>query len=293
MSVIEASGLGRRYGRTWALRDCDLTIPEGKLVALVGPNGAGKSTFLNLVVGLTSPSQGEIRVLDGEPAGSARARENIAFVAQNMPLYRRYTVNDMIHLSKNLNQSFDRAYARDRLADLAINPKQRTGTLSGGQHAQLALTLALARRPRLLILDEPTAPLDPLARQDFMATVMTAMAESGVSVVLSSHVLAELERVADHLVLMTGGQVRLDGDVESLLTQHRLVTCAAGTDLPAGTVIESKTGGALRHALVKLPSEASLPTDCESRTVGIEELAMAYLREGTRAEPHALSGVTR
>lgn len=291
MNVIETSGLGRRYGRTWALRDCDLRIPEGKLVALVGPNGAGKSTLLNLVVGLASPSEGEIRVLDGEPAGSPTALENIAFVAQDMPLYRRYTVNDMVHLTQNLNQSFDTAYARQRLADLAINPKQRTGTLSGGQHAQLALTLALARHPRLLILDEPTAPLDPLARHDFMATVMTAMAEGGVSVVLSSHVLAELERVADHLVLMTHGLVRLDGDVETLLAQHRLVTCASDIELPAATVIDAKISGALQHTLAKLPSDGTLPAACESRPVGIEELAMAYLREDAHKEPHAFSGV--
>lgn len=208
MNIIETEGMGRRYGRTWALRDCSITLPEGHLIALVGPNGAGKSTFLNLVVGLAAPSEGELKVLGNEPAGSPGALEGIAFVAQDMPLYRSYTVSDMVHLTRNLNSRYDAAYAHKRLDNLAINPQQKTGSLSGGQQAQLALTLALARHPRLLVLDEPTAPLDPVARHDFMATVMTAMAEDGVSVVLSSHVLAELERVADYLVLMTRGRVR-------------------------------------------------------------------------------------
>lgn len=294
MNIIETSDLGRRFGRTWALRECTLSIPEGHLVALVGPNGAGKSTFLNLVVGLTSPSHGEIRVLDGQAAGSAAALENIAFVAQDMPLYRRYTVTDMVHVSRNLNQSFDASYARQRLADLDIDPKQRIGSLSGGQHAQLALTLALARRPRLLVLDEPTAPLDPLARHDFMATVMTAMAEDGLSVVLSSHVLAELERVADYLVLMAHGRIRLSGAVEPLLAEHRMVTCGADLDIPDAEVIESRISGAMKHCLTKLGSGAALPPRSESRAVSIEELAMAYLRESTQspATPE-LSGVVR
>lgn len=293
MNVIETAGLGRKYGRTWALRDCSIAIPEGHLVALVGPNGAGKSTLLNIVVGLTAPSQGEIRVLGGEPAGSPAALGGIAFVAQDMPLYRRYTVRDMLHLTRNLNLSFDTAYATQRLAELEIDPKQRTGTLSGGQRAQLALTLALARRPRLLVLDEPTAPLDPLARHAFMATVMTAMADDGVSVVLSSHVLAELERVADYLLLMTRGQVRLAGAVDALLADHRFVTCAADLDIGHAEIIESKHVGAQRQCLARLPPGQELPPGCESRAVGIEELSLAYLRESARPESAPLLGVAR
>src|SRR6201992_2657543 len=209
MNVIETAGLGRRYGSRWALRDCTVTIPEGHLVALVGPNGAGKSTLLNLVVGLTPPTVGEVRVLDGAMAGSIAALDGIAFVAQDMPLYRHLSVADMLHLTGNLNLRFDLAYARRRLSELSIDCKQKAGKLSGGQQAQLALTLALARHPRLLVLDEPMATLDPLARHDFMATVMAAVADDGVSVVLSSHVLAELERVADYLILLSRGQVKV------------------------------------------------------------------------------------
>ncbi|MFC6704851.1 ABC transporter ATP-binding protein [Flexivirga alba] len=293
MNVIETSGLGRRYGHSWALRDCTIAVPEGHLVALVGPNGAGKSTFLHLVVGLASPSEGEVRVLSGEPAGSPASRDGIAFVAQDMPLYRRYSVADMLHLTRNLNQSLDMPYAIQRLADLGINPKQRTGSLSGGQHAQLALTLAIARHPRLLVLDEPTASLDPLARHDFMATVMTAMAEDGVSVVLSSHVLAELERVADFLILLTHGQIRLTGTVDSLLADHRFVTCPADADLSDSEIIESRTSGPRMHCVAKVSAAHGLPPGCETRPVGIEELSMAYLRESTHPQPSSLLGVAR
>jgi len=275
MSIIEARGLGRRYGKRWALEDCTLSLPEGRLVALIGPNGAGKSTLLNMIVGLTAPTAGELTVLDGHPAGSPAALDGIAFVAQDMPLYRNLTVADMVHLTRNLNVSFDTAAANRRLADLGIDPKQKAGKLSGGQQAQLALSLALARQPRLLVLDEPTAPLDPLARHDFMATVMTAMAEDGISVILSSHLLAELEKVADHLVLIADGRVRVDGPVDELIDAHRLVTAPRGA-LPQGCDVIESSGS---HQLVRLA--APLPAALPSRPVGIEELTLAYFRQGT------------
>jgi len=217
MNVVEASGLGKRYRGTWALRDCTLEIPAGRVAALVGPNGAGKSTLLNLAVGLSVPSAGSVTVLGGRRAGSPAALDGIAFVAQDTPVYKSLTVADMLYLTGNLNRRFDRAYGEARLAELGIPLKRRAGKLSGGQQAQLALTLALARRPRLLVLDEPVAMLDPVARHDFMATVVAAASADGVSVLLSSHVLTELERVADYLVLLSRGQVRLAGPVDDLL----------------------------------------------------------------------------
>jgi ABC-2 type transport system ATP-binding protein len=220
MNVIETSGLGKRYGRTWALRGNTLAIPAGQVTALVGPNGAGKTTLLNLAVGLTTPSAGTITVLGGRPAGSPAALDGIAFVAQDTPLCRNLSVADMLHLTRNLNRRFDRPYAQARLGELGIPLKRRSGKLSGGQQAQLALTLALARRPVLLVLDEPVAMLDPIARHDFMATVLAAATADGVSVVLSSHVLTELERVASYLVLISGGQLRLAGPVNDLLATH-------------------------------------------------------------------------
>src|SRR5580704_17452787 len=281
MNVTETSSLGKRYRGTWALRECTLAIPAGHVAALVGPNGAGKSTLLNLAVGLSAPSAGEVTVLGGRPAGSPAALDGIAFVAQDTPLYKNLSVADMLYLTRSLNRRFDQSYARARLDELSIPPKRRAGKLSGGQQAQLALTLALARRPRLLALDEPVAMLDPVARHDFMATVMTAMAADGVSVLLSSHVLAELERVADYLILLSRGRVQLAGEVDALLASHRLLTGpAAEAGRYAGwPVVHVRRGEAQAHLLVRAGADDPVPPGWEAHPVGLEELALAYLRE--------------
>src|ERR1700751_2589402 len=223
MNIIETAGLGKCYGKAWALRDCTLAVPEGSLAALVGPNGAGKSTLMNMAAGLTVPTEGTATVLGGQATGSPAALDDIAFLAQDAPVYKNLSVADMLHLTRNLNRRFDDAAARARLADLGIPLKKKTGKLSGGQQAQVALTVALARRPRLLILDEPLSALDPLARQDFLATVMTAMADDGVSVLLSSHALAELERVADYLIVLGGDQLRIVGGGEDPVATPRML----------------------------------------------------------------------
>ena len=224
VNVLEASGLSKRYRSTWALRECTLAVPAGHVTALVGPNGAGKTTMLNLAVGLAEPSAGKVTVLSGRLPGSPAALDGIAFVAQDTPLYKSLSVADMLYVTRNLNRRFDQPYAEARLAELGIPLKRRAGKLSGGQQAQVALTLALARRPRLLVLDEPVAMLDPVARHDFMATVQAAASSDGVSVLLSSHVLTELERVASYLVLLSRGQVRLFGEVDDLLARCRLAS---------------------------------------------------------------------
>jgi ABC-2 type transport system ATP-binding protein len=220
MNIIESRGLGKRYRRKWALRDCTLDIPAGHIVALVGPNGAGKTTLLTIAVGLTPSTEGTITVLGGEPAGSPDALDRIAFVAQDAPLYRNLPVADMLHVARNLNRRWDQRRAESRLAQLGIPLRQKVGELSGGQKAQLALTIALARRPSLLVLDEPLSALDPVARDDFLASVVEAAGREGISVVLSSHVLAELERVATYLIVLTRGQVRIAGPVSGLLATH-------------------------------------------------------------------------
>ena len=287
-TIIETSGLGKRYGNTWALRDCTLAIPAGHVAALVGPNGAGKTTLLNLAVGLAEPSAGSVTVLGGQPAGSPAALDGIAFVAQDTPLYKNLSVAEMLHLTRNLNRFFDQGYAEARLAELGIPLKRKAGKLSGGQQAQLALTLALARRPRLLVLDEPVAMLDPIARHDFMATVLTATAEDGVSVLLSSHVLAELERVADYLILMSRGRVQVVGEVDDLLATHRVLTGPAAeadryTERP---VVHVRRAEAQAHLLVRATADDPVPPGWEAHPVGLEELALGYLREpGAAALP--------
>ena len=253
MNVVEASGLGKRYGRTWALRECTLAVPAGHVAALVGPNGAGKTTLLNLAVALAAPTAGTVTVLGGRAPGSPAALDGIAFVAQDTPLYKNLPAADMLHLTANLNRRFDQAYAKARLAELGIPLNRKAGKLSGGQQAQLALTLALARRPRLLVLDEPVAMLDPVARHDFMATVLIAAADDGVSVLLSSHVLAELERVADYLILLSRGRVQVAGQVDDLLACHRVLTGPAAeadryTERP---VVHARRGEAQAHLLVR------------------------------------------
>jgi ABC-2 type transport system ATP-binding protein len=218
--ILRVEHLTMRFGGLLAVSDLSFSARERQITALIGPNGAGKSTLLNLAVGLTAPSAGTVTVLGGRRAGSAAALDGIAFVAQDTPLYKTLSVADMIYLTRSLNRRFDQPYARARLDELGIPPRRRAGKLSGGQQAQLALTLALARRPQLLVLDEPVAMLDPVARHDFMATVMAAATAEGVSVLLSSHVLTELERVAGYLILLARGQVRLAGQVDDLLTAH-------------------------------------------------------------------------
>jgi ABC-2 type transport system ATP-binding protein len=287
-NIIETSGLGRRYGSMWALRECTLAVPAGHVVALVGPNGAGKSTLLNLAVGLAEPTAGAVTVLGGKPAGSPAALDGIAFVAQDTPLYKNLPAADMLHLTRNLNRRFDQPYAKERLAELGIPLNRRAGKLSGGQQAQLALTMALARRPRLLVLDEPVAMLDPVARHDFMATVLTAAADDGVSVVLSSHVLAELERVADYLILLSRGRVQVAGEVDGLLTSHRLLTgpAAEADKYAERPVVHARRGEAQAHLLVRASADDPVPPGWEAHPVDLEELAMAYLREpGAAALP--------
>ena len=294
MNVVEASGLGKRYGSTWALRECSLAIPAGHVAALVGPNGAGKTTLLNLAVGLAAPSAGGVTVLGGRPAGSPAALDGIAFVAQDTPLYKNLSAADMLHLTRNLNRRFDQAYAEARLAELGIPLKRKAGRLSGGQQAQLALTLALARRPRLLVLDEPMAMLDPLARHDFMATVMTAAADDGVSVVLSSHVLAELERVADYLVLLSRGQGAggRRGRRPARQPPRADRTGRRGRpSMPNGRVVHVRRAEAQAHLLVRATADDPVPPGWEAHPVGLEELALAYLREpGAAALPGPARG---
>jgi ABC-2 type transport system ATP-binding protein len=283
MNVIETHGLGKSYGSTRALHDCTLAVPDGHVVALVGPNGAGKSTLLNLVVGLATPTTGEVTVLGGRSAGSLLALDGVAFVAQDTPLYKNLSAADLLHLTRNLNRRFDQGYAERRLGELGIPLRQKAGKMSGGQQAQLALTLALARRPELLLLDEPMAMLDPLARHDFMATVMTAVADDGVSVVLSSHVLAELERVADYLVLLSRGSIQVAGEVDDLLATHRVLSGPASGAEPYAhqlEVVHASRAASQAHLLVRCnEAYGPVPSGWEAHSVTLEELALAYLRE--------------
>jgi ABC-2 type transport system ATP-binding protein len=220
-TALSATGLGKQYGRRWALADCTVDVPEGRVVGLVGPNGAGKTTLLNLTVGMVRPTTGTIEVLGHAPSDRAEQLGRVGFVAQDTPAYSGLSIADHLHLGRWLNPRWDDDLAKRRIDQLGLDPSQRAGKLSGGQRAQLALTMAIAKRPELLVLDEPVASLDPLARREFLQLLMEAIAEDNLSIILSSHLVGDLERVCDYLIVLASSRVQLAGDVEELLSTHR------------------------------------------------------------------------
>jgi len=219
-TVLTAHGLGKRYRRRWALSECTVAIPAGRVVGLVGPNGAGKTTLMRLAAGLIAPSAGTVEVMGAAPAQNPAQLAKVGFVAQDTPTYANLSVAEHLRLGGWLNDTWDRALAEQRIAKLGLDPRQRAGKLSGGQRAQLALTMAIAKRPELLLLDEPVASLDPLARRDFMEGIGDIAAERGVSVILSSHLVADLERVCDYIIVLVASRVRLAGETDDLLASH-------------------------------------------------------------------------
>ncbi|MEE6262436.1 ABC transporter ATP-binding protein [Plantactinospora sonchi] len=280
--VIETHRLTKRYGRRQALSDCDLSIPPGRVVGLVGPNGAGKSTLLQLACGLLAPTSGTIEVLGAAPASGPAQLAKVGFVAQDTPTYARLTVAEHLRLGARLNPGWDAGLAARRIELLGLDPAQQAGKLSGGQRAQLALTLAVAKRPELLILDEPVASLDPLARREFLQSLMEFVAESGSSVVLSSHLVADLERICDYLVVLTASRVQLVGDVDELLaTHHRLIgdSCDPAAALSGGQQLIQASHTERQSTLVV---RSTAPVDDDRWTVAgldLEDLVLAYLTE--------------
>jgi len=277
--VIEASGLGKQYRRTWALRDCTLTIPDGCVVGLVGPNGAGKTTLLQLATGLLAPTRGTISVLGEPPAASPAQLARVGFVAQDTPVYARMRVADHLRMGTWLNPGWDDKLAQRRIGQLGLDPRQRAGSLSGGQRAQLALTLALAKRPELLLLDEPVASLDPLARREFLRSLMEAVAEHGTSVVMSSHLVADLERVCDYLIVLVGSRVRVAGEVSALLGSHRRLSGPRRdpATLPRGQDVIEESHTDKQSVLLIRTSEPVHDPAWTVTPVSLEDLVIAYM----------------
>jgi ABC-2 type transport system ATP-binding protein len=287
-AAIEAAGLGKRYGRRrWALEDCSLSIPEGRVVALVGPNGAGKTTLLHLAAGLLEPTAGSISVLGAAPGAGAAQLARIGFVAQDAPAYARLTVAQHLQMGADLNPNWDGELAAQRIDQLGLDPQQRAGSLSGGQRAQLALSLAVAKRPDLLLLDEPLASLDPLARRDFLRVLMDVVAERGISVVLSSHLVSDLERVCDHLVVLVGSHVQLAGDVSDLLGAHRRISGPRREPEslpPAFEVVEASHTDRQTTLLVRT-EEPILDPSWTVAPVTLDDLVIAYMGRRDRTTP--------
>ncbi len=281
-NALETTKLSKRYGRTWALQDCTLSLPAGRVAALVGPNGAGKTTLLHLAVGLLEPTAGEVQVFGCSPREQPReALPRLGFAAQDTPLYKGFKVAEMLTLGRKLNPRWDDGLARARIERLGIPLERRAGKLSGGQQAQVALVLALAKRPDLLLLDEPLASLDPLARREFLRTLMEAVAETGLTVLLSSHIIGDLERVCDYLVILSASQVQLAGDMQEIARAHkRLIGPRQEIDAVASvhTVIEASHTERQTTLLVRTNGPLFDPS-WETREVSMEDIVLAYLSQ--------------
>jgi ABC-2 type transport system ATP-binding protein len=277
--VIQTRGLAKRYRRVTALSDCTITVPEGRISALIGANGAGKTTLLRVLSGLAKPSGGEAAVLGGPPRQDPAFLAGIGFLAQEIPLYRRLSAEDHIAAGAHLNPRWDAASVRQRLNGLNIPLDQKVGTLSGGQRAQVALSLTLAKRPRLLLLDEPVAALDPLARRQFLATLADAVAAGGLTVVLSSHLVADIERVCDHLILLAAGRVQLCGDIGTVLAEHQVLVGPRKDTTAiekAHTLVQATHTARQSTLLIRVRGPVADPA-WEAADVGLEELVLAYL----------------
>ena len=277
--AIETSRLGKRYGSLWALRECELSVPRGHVTALVGPNGAGKTTLLRILAGLSTPTTGEASVLGRAPKQCEEFLSSIGYLAQDVPLYKRLSAEDHLQMGAHLNCHWDTTAARERLAALKIPTDRPVATLSGGQRAQVGLGLALAKCPQLLLLDEPVAALDPLARREFLGSLAEAVADGDLSVVLSSHLLHDLERVCDHVILLANGRTQICQDIDDVLISHRvLVGPRRSTDSVERTLDVIKVTHTINQTrlLVRLNGPVLDPT-WEVSEVGLEDIIMAYM----------------
>ena len=279
-AALQTHGLGKRYGSNWALRDCTLEIPAGSVAALVGPNGAGKTTLLQLAVGLSRPTTGTVSVFGDVPLEDASTMlPQVGFLAQDHPLYGRFTIADTLRFGRALNETWDDGVARARIERLGLPLNKKVSKLSGGQRAQVALTLALAKLPRLLLLDEPVASLDPLARREFMQSVMEVVAERGMTVVLSSHVVSELERMCDYIVILSHARTQLAGSIEDVLAEHRLLVGPRGSSPDGVEVVSEKTTE--RQSTLLVRSERHVyDARWQVLEVDLEEVVLAYLGLG-------------
>ncbi|MFG1644519.1 ABC transporter ATP-binding protein [Amycolatopsis sp. NPDC049252] len=287
MTVLRAQGLGKKYKREWALSGCTLEIEAGHVTGLVGPNGAGKSTLLNIASGMLEPTTGTIEVCGGVPGSGPDQLAKVGYVAQNTPVYPGLTIDEHLRFGAHLNPRWDAALAKKRIERLGLDPKQPAGKLSGGQRAQLALTLGIAKRPELLLLDEPVAALDPLARREFLQDLMETVAEDGLSVVMSSHLVNDLERVCDHLVVLVASQVRVIGEVDELLaTHHRLSGPLRDVDtLPAEQhVVSAKHTDRQTTVLVRTEAPILDPVWTVGQ-IGLEDLVLEYMSNPSAARP--------
>jgi ABC-2 type transport system ATP-binding protein len=286
-SAVATRGLGKRYGRHAALSDCTLSIPAGHVVGLVGPNAAGKSTLIGLMTGMLGPTTGSIEVLGGPAPNRPAQLARIGYVAQGTPVYGGLSVADHLRFGARTNPGWDAALAAQRIRDLGLDPRKKAGKLSGGQQAQLALTLGLAKRPELMILDEPIASLDPLARHEFMQSLMAAHGERQLSIILSSHLIGDLEHACDYLVVLISSRVVLDGPVEELVASHHLVTGARrdAASLPQGVQVITQSHTDRRSTFLVRSTTTTIDPALAAEPVDLEQVVLAYMGGTARITP--------
>jgi ABC-2 type transport system ATP-binding protein len=289
-AALETVGLGRRYRTAWGLRDCTLSVPEGSITGLVGPNGAGKSTLLRLAAGISRPTTGTVSIFGQKVRPNSTAHlPRIGYFDQLRPLYEGFRVDEMLAVGRRLNRTWDDEAARQWLGDLGISPKDKVGQLSLGQQAEVALTLCMGKRPDLLLLDEPVASLDPLARHQLLQSLMATVAERGTTVFLSSHIVSELEPVCDNLVILSASHVQVTGSIESLLADHRILVGPRPLTLPPGVAVISSTETGRQTTLLVRGVPTSLDTRCQDLTPTLEEIVLAYLSRSaatSKPSPH-------
>jgi ABC-2 type transport system ATP-binding protein len=284
-TALRCAGLGHRYGRRlWGLRDCNLDVPTGRVVALVGPNGSGKTTLMSMAAGLLPVTAGTVEAAGGAPA---QRLDRIGFVAQDAPLWPRLRVADVLDIGRCMNRGFDAVMAAERIRRLGIRPRARISALSGGERAQVALTLVLAKRPDLFLLDEPMANLDPLARREFLGSMFEACQETGAAVLYSSHAVSELERICDYLIVLRAGHVRIAGDIDELRQQHRIISGADGWPEGGGwQVISQHSTGGHTTALVRCGNAAPVAgPGLQDAAPTFDELVLGYLDGDTATFP--------
>jgi len=277
--AIRTESLGKQFGSVWALQDCSIEVPKGRVTALVGPNGAGKTTLLRLLVGLTAPTAGGATVLGRQPGQVEEFLASIGYLAQDVPLYKRLSAEDHLKMGARLNPTWDDTGARERLESLRIPTDRPVATLSGGQRAQVGLGLALAKRPQVLLLDEPVAALDPLARREFLASLTAAVADGDLSVILSSHLLHDLERVCDHVILLAASRTQLCDDIDKVLAEHRMLVGprrAVAEVKGSFDIVKAVQTTRQTRLLVRLTGPAIDPS-WEISEVGLEDIILGYM----------------
>lgn len=269
--ALTATGVAKRYERgSLALDGVDLTVGEGTITGLVGPNGAGKSTLIKAWVGIERPSRGQVRVFDIDPwQDRPAALARIGYVPQTPSLYRSLTVADHLALASTARRTFDRGLALARLDDLGIKPRSVCRTLSGGQRAQVSLALALGTRAPILLLDEPLASLDPLARREFLHVLVEGVRANGTTALLTSHVVTDVAQACDHLIVLGAGHKILDEEIESALARHRVAPGVVDSDALVASFPDAQ------GLVVTLLSGST-----QGRPATLEEMVIGYLAAG-------------